>query len=172
METGKSDVTYKGLEFVLRYVIFTTVAEAVGKIARLPEDSYKTLVKALKPFESDLGAALRELNNHVKHRATQGKKQVLRDAHTQHQNGTCVDDASCGNDAADCPLILEAIQINQEFSENHIPPSGSRSKGPVTQKQAQDLGMTLAASLPADLLDKVNRGEITILEAAASLANN
>ncbi|MHC4316359.1 MAG: hypothetical protein ACYSW3_28280 [Planctomycetota bacterium] len=176
MKTGKSDVTYKGLAFVLEYVIFETIAEALIAICRLPEDTAKKIEKVLQPFNSLLGAALREINNHVRHRATQGKKQVLRDAYKAHQQKVCAslpdgEPTGCGKKPEDCAAIQSAILLNQEFSRDHIPPSGKRSKGPVTVAVAKDIGMAAATDLPADLLDKVTRGEISLRDAYLSLQN-
>jgi hypothetical protein len=168
MKTGKSDVTYKGLAFVLEYVIFETIAEALIAICRLPEDTAKKIEKVLQPFNSLLGAALREINN--------GKKQVLRDAYKAHQQKVCAslpdgEPTGCGKKPEDCAAIQSAILLNQEFSRDHIPPSGKRSKGPVTVAVAKDIGMAAATDLPADLLDKVTRGEISLRDAYLSLQN-
>lgn len=170
MNTGKSDVTYNGIKFVLEYVIFDSLAEALAEISRMPAAESKALVKAMIPFEEWGIKALGEINAHVRHRATQGKRQLLRDAFAAHKEKRCATDkdgntVGCGKKAEDCAGIKSAILLCQEFSRDHIPPAGTRSKGKVTQAVAKDWGLGIAASLPADLLDKVNRGEISIIDA-------
>lgn len=172
MTIGEKIVTVArlGISFVVEFPVAETLADAAAAIGRRDEKWRSALAKVLEPYDADLVKVVSELNNHIRHRAVQGRKQAFRDACDAHEKGICDDGESCGLDATDCPAILEGIRIVQDFAKSHFP-GGGRKKGPATQKQAQSAGMAMAEELPADLFDKVNRGEMTpgqaYLEAAS-----